>query len=169
MMLNLSSSMTQVQSQDCLDLHRTSHKTFKKTFLKKPALSGINWQWKSPCFKMSRWNRKIIIIPIIITNRWQIILTSWTQPLTTPGLTCDSFVLTGASMLAPINSSIRRYFCGITQHKLNQWSHCARQNVKRSDCAHLPIEAKQLANETNYNKQSTTRPWRQQNYSSTLE
>ena len=48
-------------------------------------------------------------------------------------------------MLAPINSSIRRYFCGITQHKLNQWSHCARQNVKRSDCAHLPIEAKQLA------------------------
>ena len=36
--------------------------------------------------KMSRWNREIIIIPIIITNRWQIILTSWTQPLSTPGL-----------------------------------------------------------------------------------
>ena len=31
--------------------------------------------------KMSRWNREVIIIPIIITNRWQIILTSWTQPL----------------------------------------------------------------------------------------
>ena len=28
MMLNLSSSMTQVQSQDCLDLHKKSHKTF---------------------------------------------------------------------------------------------------------------------------------------------
>ena len=85
--------MTQVQSQDCLDLQKKSHKTFLQLrfppsyfYLKKPALSGINRQWKPPCFKMSRWNREIRIIPIIITNRWQIILTSWTQPLSTPGL-----------------------------------------------------------------------------------
>ena len=61
MMLNLSSSITQVQSQDCLDLHKKFHKTFLQLrfppsyfFLKKPALSGINRQWKPPCFKMSR-------------------------------------------------------------------------------------------------------------------
>ena len=35
-------------------------------------------------------------------------------------ITCDSFVLTGASVFALINSSIRRYLCGITQLKLNE-------------------------------------------------
>ena len=35
-------------------------------------------------------------------------------------ITCDSFVLTGASVIALINSSIRRYLCGITQLKLNE-------------------------------------------------
>ena len=33
-------------------------------------------------------------------------------------ITCESFVLIGASVFALINSSIRRYLCGITQLKL---------------------------------------------------
>ena len=36
------------------------------------------------------------------------------------GITCGSFILTGASVFALINSSIRRYLCGITQLKLNE-------------------------------------------------
>ena len=64
-------------------------------------------------------------------------------------ITCDSFVLTGASAL--INSSIRRYFCCITQLKLNE----AIVLVKKLNEAialvrplkqnNSPNEAKQLA------------------------
>ena len=54
-------------------------------------------------------------------------------------ITCDSFVLTGASAL--INSSIRRYFCCITQLKLNE----AIVLVKKLNEARSPIKAKQLA------------------------
>ena len=54
-------------------------------------------------------------------------------------ITCDSFVLTGASAL--INSSIRRYLCGITQLKLNE----AIVLVKKLNEARSPIKAKQLA------------------------
>ena len=66
-------------------------------------------------------------------------------------ITCDSFVLTGASVFALINSSIRRYLCGITQLKLNE----AIVLVKKLNEAivlvrplrqnNSPIEAKQLA------------------------
>ena len=35
-------------------------------------------------------------------------------------ITSNSFVLTGGSVFALINSSIRRYLCGITQLKLNE-------------------------------------------------
>ena len=35
-------------------------------------------------------------------------------------ITCDSFVLTGASVFALINSSTRHYLCGITELKLNE-------------------------------------------------
>ena len=54
-------------------------------------------------------------------------------------ITCDSFVLTGASAL--INSSIRRYFCCITQLKLNE----AIVLVKKLNEARSSIKAKQLA------------------------
>ena len=56
-------------------------------------------------------------------------------------ITCDSFVLTGASVFALINSSIRRYLCEITQLKLNE----AIVLVKKLNEARSPIKAKQLA------------------------
>ena len=66
-------------------------------------------------------------------------------------ITCDSFVLTGASVFALINSSIRRYLCEITQLKLNE----AIVLVKKLNEAialvrplkqnNSPNEAKQLA------------------------
>ena len=65
-------------------------------------------------------------------------------------ITYDSFVLTEASVFALFNSSIRRYLCGITPHKLNEaivlvktlneaivLIHPSRQNSS-------PNEAKQL-------------------------
>ena len=63
-------------------------------------------------------------------------------------VTCDSFVLTGASVFALINSSIRRYLCGITQlkaivlvKKLNEVIVLVRPLRQNNS----PNEAKQLA------------------------
>ena len=63
-------------------------------------------------------------------------------------ITYDSFVLTGASVFALINSSIRRYLCGIRQFKaivlvkkLNEAIVLVRPLRQHNS----PIEAKQLA------------------------
>ena len=74
---------------------------------------------------MSRWNREIRIIPIIITNRWQIILTSWTQPLSTPGL--NRFPL--AKRMLQRNVMIEMYNDVLHDHIIyvhpSEWPNCS--------------------------------------------